>query len=74
MRCWPRVHLQGRQKVDRIWATKHGTFYRDWKSGAIYGCGENVGQRVAQVKKTDMKMEYIFKSVLTSFKDRAARM
>lgn len=64
-----RVHLQGRQKADKIWATRRGTFYRDWKSGAIYGCGDNVGQRVAPVKKTDMKMEYIFKPVLTSFKD-----
>ena len=64
-----RLHKDPKHKADKIWATQKGTFYRDMKSGQIFGCGFNVYGNVAAAKEKDLKMDFIFKPVLTTFKN-----
>lgn len=64
-----RLHMNYRHRAAQIWATRCGTFYRDWRTGSIFGCGDNRSQNVAPAKKTDQMREFIFKPVLTTFKD-----
>lgn len=62
-----RVHVHNKHIADRIWATQFGSFYRDFRTGAIFGCGKNTNQEVAPAKAADMKQTFIYKPVLSKF-------
>lgn len=62
-----KVHMHWQHKADAIWATERGTFYRDIKSGKIYGCGQNDIQNISAVKESARKQAFIYKPTLTSF-------
>lgn len=64
-----RLHMNMKHKADTVWATKCGTFYRDIKSGAIFGCGKNEEQNVSPVNDNLRKRKFIFTPTLTTFKD-----
>lgn len=61
-----RVHMNRKHRADRIWATKCGTFYRDMKTGQIFGCGLNADQTVSAAEKRVREQGFIFKPVLTT--------
>lgn len=62
------VHTNKKHVVDKIWATRRGTFYRDKQTGLIFGCGDNAKQKVAPHFAKDQQQEQLYKPVQTDFK------
>lgn len=64
-----KMHTTRNGKADRIWATRRGTFYRDLRTGVVFGCGENRNQNVSPQKVVHANKDFIYKPVATIFKD-----